>query len=172
MKTQPKRVITTFDDADNVLAELGALQAYVAGQEAELNQKEQQLREHYQRATAEARQKIEELTACLERWCIQNKHEFERTRMRDLVHGVIGFRTNPPKVSLLNRKYTMNTVLELLKKLRMTKYIRVKEELDKETILSDYLAQDITDTKLASVGLKVDQTEQFVCEPKWEQLQQ
>ncbi|MCC7158850.1 MAG: hypothetical protein IT281_04870, partial [Ignavibacteria bacterium] len=44
------------------------------------------------------------------------------------------------------------------------------EEIDKEALLSDYSSKDITDEKLASVGLKIDQGETFFVKPNWEAL--
>lgn len=171
MKGRILATVTSFDDADKILMELGSIQAKIAEEEARLNRIEQEARQEFKQRTEAIYARKEELERILEEFCVRNKYEFEKIRTRELVHGIIGFRTNPPKVALLNRKYNVNTVIELLKKLKMSRFIRVKEDIDKESIISEYLAKEIDDVKLASVGLKIDQAETFICEPKWEELQ-
>ena len=70
----------------------------------------------------------------------------------------------------LNRKYNVKTSIELIKKIFSGAYIRIKEEIDTERILTDLAQEKLNDEKLASVGLKVDQDEKFVIEIDWETL--
>lgn len=164
--------LKNFDQADQALFELAQQEAFIRAQEARMNEEQQRIREEYEHVTAEARQKKLALEKDLELFCIENKTEFEKQRTRELTHGIIGFRTTPPRVSLLNRKYNWGTVIELLKRIAFGKrYIRVIEEIDKEKILADVAAQEIDDKKLAAVGLKVDQTEKFIYDIKWDTIQ-
>ncbi|HOV99264.1 MAG TPA: host-nuclease inhibitor Gam family protein [Bacteroidota bacterium] len=169
MKPQITIKINDLNEVDKYLAELGAIEASLQHEEAILNEQEQKARQEFKERTENLFSRKADILTTLERFCIANKNEFEKTRLLEFVHGIIGFRTTPPKVTMLNRKYNINTVLELLKKFKLTKYIRTKEELDKESVLADYAAKEISDPKLASVGLKIDQSEIFVCEPKWEE---
>ncbi|MBP8975083.1 MAG: host-nuclease inhibitor Gam family protein [Bacteroidetes bacterium] len=170
MKPKIEVAIKSFDEIDGYLAELGAIEASLQHEEAKLNEQEQKARQEFKERTENLVSRKNDILVTLETFCIGNKNEFEKTRVLEFVHGNIGFRTTPPKVTMLNRKYNINTVLELLKKIKLTKYIRTKEELDKEAVLADYAAKEINDPKLASVGLKIDQSEVFICEPKWESI--
>jgi phage host-nuclease inhibitor protein Gam len=99
--------------------------------------------------------------------------DFEKVRTREMVHGAVGYRTNPKKVSLLNRKYNWETVVQLLKKFKWGKdYLREITEVNKEAIITAASGDDpvLSDNKLAAVGLKVDQGETFFLEIKWDSI--
>ena len=46
----------------------------------------------------------------------------------------------------------------------------MKEEIDKDSILGDYAQEKIDDSRLASVGLRVDQDETFFTQIDWETI--
>jgi phage host-nuclease inhibitor protein Gam len=78
-----------------------------------------------------ARQEIE---AALERFCREHKDEMAPLKSKDLRHGRIGFRdlprfSWPRKVELL---------ITRLRELKLTDYIRVKEEPDKAGIMAHF----------------------------------
>lgn len=167
---QPKP-IRSYDDADQTLLEIADCETQLTRQEAEMNEQIQKIRDAYEQNTHVVRAVKASLEKELEKFAIMNKVDFEKSRSRELVHGTIGFRNTPPKVALLNRKYKWETVLELLAKVRFGKeFIRMKEEVNKEQLLASYAAKDIDDQKLASVGIKVDQTEEFFSKIKWEEI--
>lgn len=165
------KAVRTYEDADATLLELAECETQIQKKEAEMNDKIQKIRDQFEMSTHVVRAIKSAMENELEKFAISNKMDFEKTRSRDLVHGTIGFRNTPPKVALLNRKYKWDTVLELLGKVRFGKdFIRTKEEISKEQILTAYAAKEIDDAKLASVGMKVDQTEQFYSSIKWEEI--
>lgn len=162
--------ITSFEQADAKLLEVASFEAIIKQEEARMNKRMQEIRDQYETNTADARAKKSALEKEIELFCISNKQEFTKQRSKELTHGTLGFRYNPPKVSLLNRKYNWGTVIELLKRLFDDAYVRTKEEPNKDAILADYAAKTLTDEKLASVGIKIDQEEEFYCDIKWEQI--
>lgn len=163
--------IRTFADADQALLKIADCEQQLQKQEAEMNEQIQKIREAFEMNTYLVRTSKAMLEKELEKFCINNKHEFEKQRSKELVHGIAGFRTTPPKLALLNRKYKWETVLELLKNFKWAvEYIRTKEEVNKESILAAYSGKEIDDTKLAAVGLKVDQQEKFFYAIKWEKI--
>lgn len=166
-----KLLISSYEEADKKLLELSRIEAGLAKKEADLNSRIQSLKEKYDAETADVRAQKNLIEQDIQAFCLQNKADFLKQRTKKLVHGVIGFRTNPPKVNILNRKFTTKTVLEFLKKLFEDRYVRMKEEIDKESILADYSQGIIDDSKLAGVGLRVDQDETFTYEIDWESLQ-
>ncbi len=164
-------VIETIEKVDAKLLELGTVKVRISKKEASMNSQMQKIRESFDKETQDDRAKADLIEKEIEQFCMINKMKFDKQRTLELTHGSIGFRTSPPKVNQLSKKYSVATTLELLKRL-FPKYIRTKAEADKETILADYSAKEINDEQLASVGLRVDQDERFVCEPKWEELKE
>ncbi len=162
--------IRTFEECDGTILKIADCEQEIAKAEAEMNEKIQTVRDEYERKTNVTRAMKEGLSAELERFSIANKDAFEKTRSKNMVHGAFGFRSTPPKTALLNRKYKWDTVLELLKKLGLVKYVRTKEDVDKEAVLASYAAKEIDDQKLAAVGMKIDQEEKFFIDIKWEEI--
>ena len=154
---------------ENIL-ELARREAFIARKEAEMNEKIQEIKEKFETDTEEARKGKKFYQDELERFALVNKSLFANKRSLALAYGKIGFRTGTPKVMLLNRKYNWKTVLELLKKIFGKKYVRTKEEPNKDAILSDIAQSKLDDSKLAAVGLKVDQNEKFFVEIDWEAI--
>ncbi len=165
-----KTACKSFEEVDRQLLELGRIESFIAKKEAEMNLKIQQTKERYEEETKDVRQAKVEIEKDIESFCVLNKAEFIKHRTKSLANGVIGFRTNPPKVSLLNRKYNLNTVVELVKRIFPGKYIRTKEELNKDEILLDMASEKLNDEKLAGIGLKIDQDETVVIDINWEEL--
>jgi phage host-nuclease inhibitor protein Gam len=163
--------ITIYDDADNALLSLAKIDAYLQSKEAELNEKLQHIRASFDLETSSQKQMKAMLEMNLETFVMKNKGEFEKSRSREMTHGAIGLRRTPPKIAILNHKYNMKTVLELMRGIKWAKpFVRTKEEPDKEALLAAIAKKEITDAKLASVGLKVDSSENFFYEIKWESI--
>jgi len=160
--------IRNFEDLDQVLLEAGQLQVELTKKEAEMNAKIQKIRDQFEQATESLREKLKNIETDIQAFCLKNKTEFDKERKKELIHGFVGFRTNPPKVLQLNKKFTVKTTIELIKKIFNGKYIRTKEELNKDLILTDYSAKELTDDKLAAIGLRIDQDETFYYEINWE----
>lgn len=168
-----QKPIRSYDDADQTLLEIADCETQLQKAEADMNERIQKIRDDFEQNTHVVRAVKSSLESELEKFCILNKADFEKSRSRELVHGTIGFRFSTPKIALLNRKYKLDTVLELLKKVRWGKdFIRTKEEISKEQLLASYSAKEIDDQKLAAIGLKIDQGENFFAEIKWENIEQ
>jgi len=169
---KPSINLHSFDEVDRALLELGRAKAIVQHEEAILNNQIQNFRDAFDQRTSDARKQSTSLETEIENFCIENKFEFEKKRSVELVHGTVSFRTAKPHVAQLNRKYSWETILELIKKFSWSKkYIRIKEEPDKEAILADHAADVIDDLKLAAIGVKIDQREDFNIDIKWDTLE-
>lgn len=164
------KLIQSFEEVDAKLLDLSKHESFIAKKEAAMNEKIQNIKQKFDEETADARAQKNLIESEVHSFCIQNKAEFLKQRAKRLIHGSIGFRTNPPKVNQLNKKFTVKTTIEFLKKLFDGKYLRMKEEIDKEKVLADYASENIDDSQLASVGLRVDQDETFLCEIDWETI--
>jgi len=166
-------IIQTFEDADKKLFELAQLETIVAKKEAMMNKRIQDIKEEFDKSTSDYRATKTLIEKEIEDFLLINKAEFLKQRTRQLTHGSLGYRTNPPKVTQLNKKYSVGTTIELIKKiLDPKKYIRSKEEINKDALLVDYAAKAIDDTQIASVGLKIDQADSPYYAINWEVLDQ
>ena len=163
--------ITNYEEADKKLLELSKYESFIAKKEADMNSKMQAVKEKFETETADARAQKQLIETDIQVFCSMNKTDFLKQRAKKLLHGIIGFRTNPPKVIQLNKKFTVKTSIELAKKIFDEKYIRFKEEINKDAILTDYSSGALTDDKLAGVGLRVDQDETFFCEVDWQSIE-
>lgn len=71
------------------------------------------------------------------------------------------FRLGNPTLKTLNKAWTWDRVLETLESMKLTHFIRVKTEVDK-----DALKTKANPAQLAAVGCRIDQDETFFVEPK------
>jgi phage host-nuclease inhibitor protein Gam len=169
-KKNDLEILTNYQAADKHLHEIGINESLIAKKEAQMNEQIQNLKERFNEETKDARAKVLTLSKEVETFCMLNKKDFDKKRTRTLTHGIIGFRTATPKVALLNRKYNWKTVLELVKKVFDGKYVRTKEEVNKDELLSAVSQSILSDEQLAAIGMKVDQDEKFMYEIDWEKL--
>lgn len=164
--------IKSFEELDAALLEMSKSQAVIQEEEAAMNKEIQDIKERYDERTAETSGTIASISDAVEKFCNENKSEFDKQRSRVLTHGKVGFRNNPPKVMQLNKKWKVESSIAFLKKLFGKKYLREKPELNKDVILADYAKEIIADEDLAGVGLRVDQDETFYIEVNWENINQ
>lgn len=137
--------------------------------EAEMELKIQQLRDKFKARIDTLRKEKEEASESLQAYAVHNRETlFSKRKSRDLVHGMIGFRTGTPKV-VKSRAKTWDRILELLKKHNMASFIRMKEEVDKEKIIASREDKEIMET-LGEWDIKVVQDETFFIEVKEEAL--
>ena len=101
-------------------------------------------------------------------WAEAHEGEFGGKKSLDLVHALIGWRTTPPSLKTL-RGWTWKSVLEKLQSGKFwARYIRTKEEVNKEAILAERDALD--DKALSEMGVRISQEEEFYVEPKVSEL--
>lgn len=171
MGTIPATSLRSYEEVDSKLFQYAQIQAKIAKKEADMNSVIQKAKDKYNDETLQDRAEVEFIKKDIEGYLAINKNDFNNVRTKKLVHGSVGFRFGKPKVLILSKKYNMNSVIELAKKLFKTKYIRTVEELNKEAILADHGEGKINDDKVAAMGLRVDKDESFVIEIDWETIE-
>ena len=88
------------------------------------------------------------------------------TKSGETALAEFGFRIGNPTLGTA-KKWKWDDVLAALKlDDLMRKYVRTKEEVQKDLIKSDYAAEKITPETLAAFGMKITQTESCWIEPK------
>lgn len=152
---------TQADEALRQLAEITREQDRIeTGMNAQLDQIKAAARLQ-QEPLAASRKRLEEALAV---FAIQRKDELfsERKRSLELVFGTIGFRKST-SLRLL-AKHTWAMVLGRLQDLNLSAGIRIKPEVDKDT-LRTWPAE-----RLETVGVKLETVDEFYVELKQESL--
>ncbi|MDB6020491.1 MAG: Mu Gam family protein [Pedosphaera sp.] len=158
VKTRPEMEILVREIARLKLNE----KLLVAGMDAEI----QAVRDNYEGRLGTLAQVLAEKTEAARGWAAAHPAEFGQRRSIEFIHGVIGFRTNPPKLKTV-LKFKWDGVLEALRAARWgAAYIRVKEEINKEQIIADVGAQILSAAELRKAGAQVVQEESFFVEPR------
>jgi len=113
---------------------------------------------------------IAAMTDAAEAWAVANPLEFPTGRRSlQMSHGELGFRTSPPSVKPLNRKFTLDKILALMRRY-LPGYIRTVEDIDREAIIASRNEPIVQDT-LVKCGLRIIQTTKFYVEPKLDQVE-
>jgi phage host-nuclease inhibitor protein Gam len=99
-------------------------------------------------------------------WAALHPEDFSARKSIDLLHGRVGYRCNPPAVRQVPGVKAEHSV-ELLLAVAPS-WVRVKQEIDKDRILSDLSAGARPEADLAPFGLRIDRAETFYAEVKRE----
>ena len=124
-----------------------------------------ELQEQYAQQADPINERIEALQAGVQVWCEANRATItngNKVKFADFVTGTVKWRSKPPSVGL--RK--IEAVIEALKSNRLSRFIRTKEEVNKDAILADPKA-------VAGIaGITINSgDEEFVIEPHDQELQ-
>jgi len=169
--TQP----ITRERAEALLGEVATLTLERNSLQTEMDVRITDVRTDYEGRMSELKTGIEEKVALLEAWAGANPDQFPKDRKSlEFVHGKLGYRTGTPKLKTILRK-TWDRVLETLKAFPagelVRSYVRTKEEVNKELIISDYSQGQLDFETLRKIGVEVVQEESFFVEPKLEELE-
>lgn len=150
-------------EAEGMLAEIGRLQRRVSAVEGQMNEKLAEVKEKYEAKAAPLNAELKEKFRALHAWAEANKGEILKpgTKTARLATGEISWRTTPPSVRVARAP----DVLKTLKTLGLTKFIRTKEEIDKEAMLAD------PERASAVSGVSITRREEFVVKPFESQLE-
>lgn len=120
--------IESVEDANLVLKEIGLLETEIAAIDADAHKRIAEIKEETAKQGEPKRNRIAELSGLLGAFAEYNKNDLFRERKSvELSFGVFGYRAS----TVISVK---KSTVELLKKLHMEKYLRVKEEPNKEAL--------------------------------------
>jgi phage host-nuclease inhibitor protein Gam len=149
--------LKTLDDVDRVLKELCALETQVERIDSDGDARIAKIKEETAKAGKAIRERIKELNASVKAFSDYNKQSlFKDKKSIERAFGIIGYRKTPPSISVAK------TTVDLLEKLGMTQYIRIRKEPDKEALLS------LDDDALAQIDAVRKSKEEFFVQPKRE----
>ncbi|GAA4825431.1 host-nuclease inhibitor Gam family protein [Algivirga pacifica] len=147
-------------------------------QEAEMEQRLAAIREEYSPRFTQLKAAMDASGKVVQVWAEANKHNFDLVRTESWAHAAVGFRTHPPKVSVIRgrkdddgKAWTMKKALESIVSHDDAAYFSREVKLNKSAILEGYrdnpakIQEDI-----AVYGLEIKQDEAFFIEVKEEDI--
>lgn len=144
--------INTLDDVDMALKEIALAERELETIDGQAQKEMAVIKENALKAGEPHRTKISELSALIGAFAEYNRGElFTDKKSIELTFGVFGFRKS---TSISVKK----TTLDLLKKLQMFQFIRIKEEPDKDKM------SDLDDEALSTVDAVRKIKDDFFCE--------
>lgn len=146
------------DDVNDAIAKIGLAQRDRARIQADMNDELAQVKLRFEEAAKPHNEQIEGLTKGVQTWCEAHRVELTKSgkvKFHNFAAGEIKWRMRPPRVSLR----AIDNLLETLKRLGLTRFVRVKEEPNKEAMLAEPEAVS------GLAGVKFEQGEDFVIVP-------
>lgn len=152
------KVPQSREEAVEMLAELGRRQRERDRIQADMNDKLSEIRTAFEEKARPHNEKILELMQGVHTWAEANRGDLTqggKVKTANLSSGDIGWRFSNPKIRIKG----MDVVISTLKSLRLKRFIRVKEEVNKEAML------DEKELALKVPGVSIEQKELFWAKP-------
>lgn len=148
----------TREQVAEAIREIGERQRELARLAAGMNDELAAVKERWETAAEPHKQRIEALTEGVQTWCEAHRDALTqggKVKTAALTTGEVQWRLRPPSVRITGQE----AVLDLLRRLGLTRFIRAKEEVNKEAILNEPEA-------VAHVaGIAISQGEDFAIVP-------
>ena len=157
--------IETRQQLDSVVENIVQLQLSRTELESEQDREIVAIRQRYRAPLAELDRYLLLETTWVETWANAHPDAFSDRRTLPCTHAIIGFRTSPPRVERLSRKWSWSDIaVKLAEAAWGRRYLRhPAPEVNKEAVLSDRLELDPGELK--KVGLKILQDDRFFIHP-------
>jgi phage host-nuclease inhibitor protein Gam len=172
MKTKRIKItlptISTRDEAEAVMNDLAMIATNERKLHAARDAKVLAINREFEVVLSQCATELQTKTEMLKNWAETNPDQFPKGRKSiEFLSGILGFRTGTLKLALVSRAWTWVKVLAKIKSVdRSSPFIRIKEEVDKETILAAHANHNIDDARLGQLGVCVTRDESFFIEPK------
>ncbi len=165
IKTTALPAAVSRDEAERIVSRITELTIKRNELTAEMDAEIAAARSRYETTLSNTDARIDLLTEQVRDWALANPEEFGKKKSLEFAQGVIGFRTGMPKLKTLSG-FTFARVLNQLREVAWgAAFIRIKEEPDKEAMISAYTSENISERELRLIGVRVDQEETFYVEP-------
>lgn len=126
----------TQDDCAADIRRIGDLTRQLTRYETEVNDKIAEVTATYQPLLDQLKEQIKPLQAGVQVWCEANRDALTRggrVKSANLVTGEVQWRQRPPSVSVRG----VAAVIDTLKRIGLGRFVRTKEEINKDAILND-----------------------------------
>lgn len=148
----------TREDVTNAIATIGAHQRERDRIQASMNDELARVRERFEAEAKPHADTISAMTKGVHLWCEAHRDELTRAgkvKTHTFASGEVKWRLRPPAVVVRGAE----AVLDALKSLGLSRFVRVKEEINKDAVLAD--PEAVAGVK----GISVRQVEDFVVQP-------
>ncbi len=122
-------------DCATYIKNLGDIQRDFERQRAEMNDAIANITKHYQPALEALTLRMTNLQEGIQTWCEANRASIctGDTKTANLITGDVAWRKCPPSVSVRG----VDAVIETLKRMGLGRFVRTREEVNKEAILNE-----------------------------------
>lgn len=153
------RVPQSREEAVRAIGEIGTLRREIAARKAAADESVRAIGEAVEQAMEPLLTTLDEIERGLQTWCEANRGKLTsdgRVKYHDFGTGRVLWRLRPPKVTIKG----IETVIEACKSLGLARFVRVKEEVNRDAMLADpSAARAIAGVSIGPEG------EDFVIEP-------
>lgn len=128
------------EDAARAVREIGDANRELARLEAAMNDEIARVKEQFENQATPFRDFVAGRTEGLKMWAEANRTELtggDKTKTVDLGTGELKWRQTPPKVTIRGK---LEDCIAALKRLGLKRFIRIKEEVDRDAMLRDKVA--------------------------------
>lgn len=160
----PHPVPQTQDEAVAAIAEIGVHQRERTRIETEMNDELAKIREVWEKKAAPHAEAIKALQQGVQIWCEAHRGRLTqngKVKYAHLASGEVKWRMTPPKVVIRG----VDVVLDALRAAGLSRFIRAKEEVNKDAILAE--PEAVAEIK----GISMTQGEEFIVIPFETQLE-
>lgn len=163
-KTKAKRTAIAVsipqsrDQASEYIRIIGEEQRKLRGLELQMNEELAKIKERFELIADPLRKNVDAKTEGLHTWCEANRDNLTqggKTKTVALPAGEVSWRTRPPSVRITGAE----AVLDALARLGLGRFVRRKEEINKEAILNE------PDAVRGVPGIAINQGEDFIVTP-------
>jgi len=160
IKKDALQVPSTLNEAETLLAKMGSHQRKVIDNENEMNEAVANTKAGYTKIKNKLNDDIDEMSTALHAWAEVNKTNLLKgdAKTAKLSTGELSWRLTPWKVTLKK----VDDILVALKEAKLKKFIRTKDEVDKEAILKD---ENSRAAAKAIKGISISRKTEFVIKP-------
>ncbi len=152
------QVPQTREQATQAVLQIGLDRREKLRIETAMNDEIAAIKTRYEAEAAPLNERIQQLQSGVQMWCEANRAVLTnngKVKTANLGSGEVKWRMTPSAVNLRNVK----TVIAKLQELGLTRFLRVKEEVNKEQILAE------PEAVRGVAGITISQFEEFVIEP-------
>jgi phage host-nuclease inhibitor protein Gam len=152
-------VAQTQDDVASTIRQIGEMSRDVARLSADMNDEIAAVTQKYQTLIAPKQERVIAMQTGVQVWCEANREKLTnggKVKTANLITGNVLWRQRPPSISIRGAE----SVIETLKKLALTRFVRTKDEVNKEAMLNE---PDVV-RGIAGINI-VTGVEDFVIEP-------
>lgn len=152
LRTKNYLAAQNADDAADLIKELGEKRRDILRIEHAMNDEISELKKRYEEQAEPFKADVDEIIAAIQTWAEVNRSELTqggKVKTVKLTTGEFNWRTRPPKVTLRGKP----KIIDALKGLGLTRFIRVSEDIDKEALLKEKsVATGINGVSISSAG--------------------